>query len=629
MTGTSSDSAWLPPYILHQPVCTMDTGAGSRTWCSQVSHDQAKIPAARREPPALLPHLPKELRELSRRMTGKTVYNATVDYELTNVDLLTLLFDSAELPSKDDTILHVEASNPSNRLSKAQTATLTRRIAYILRRDFGVGASISGQDVVVCISSGEVLLPAVFYGTIAAGGVYSAASSSSTSAELQRQIEDGGARLLVASADCRAVAERAARQAGLPSDRILILESTDGKRSLLSKSGKDMLSVSSSELPWDKIMDPEILKRRIICLVYSSGTTGKPKGVTITHANMVAHALITRYSYRDFLNRQQTKDPTFSFEYRTIAHVPAAHIAGIQGYFVQPVVHGGTVYWMPKFDFVKFIEYNRSLRITIFFSVPPIFLLISQSSLVGDHFRSLYHAISGAAPMSAQLSRAVEKKLGCNISQVWGMSETAGSVTVQPWDEKDETGCISAVQPNTKLRIVDEDEQDVQDGTPGEFVVQSQIVTPGYWRNPTATVESFTRCGGWFKTGDIGIRKTGKFYIVDRKKELIKYKGLQVAPAELEALLLSHPLILDVAVIGVAVPTEEGSEVPRAYIVADVNKISEGEVKAFVKRELASYKQLRGGVSYVKAIPKSPTGKILRRELRELFMRESTLPAKL
>ncbi|CRK12656.1 putative acyl-coenzyme A synthetase like protein [Verticillium longisporum] len=580
-------------------------------------------------------------------MTGKTVYNATVDYELTNVDLLTLLFDSAELPSKDDTILHVEASNPDNRLSKAQTATLTRRIAHILRHDFRVGASISGKDVVVCISSGEVLLPAVFYGTIAAGGVYSAASSSSTSVELQRQIEDGGATLLIASADCRAVAERAARQTGLPSDRILILESTNGKRSLLSKSGNDLLSVSSSELPWDEITDPEILIKRIICLVYSSGTTGKPKGVTITHANMVAHALITRYSYRDFLNRQQTKDPKFSFEYRTIAHVPAAHIAGIQGYFVQPAVHGGTVYWMPKFDSVKFIEYNRSLRITMFFSVPPIFLLISQSSQVEDHFRSLYHAISGAAPMSPQLSRAVEKKLGCNISQVWGMSETAGSVTVQPWDEKDETGCISAIQPNTRLRIVDEDEQHVQDGTPGEFVVQSQIVTPGYWRNPTATVESFTRCGGWFKTGDIGIRKNGKFYIVDRKKvcnwllsllqmadnldfwELIKYKGLQVAPAELEALLLSHPLILDVAVIGVAVPTEEGNEVPRAYIVADVTKISEGEVKAFVKRELASYKQLRGGVSYVKAIPKSPTGKILRRELRQLFERESSLPAKL
>ncbi|CRK19394.1 hypothetical protein BN1708_012629 [Verticillium longisporum] len=145
----------------------------------------------------------------------------------------------------------------------------------------------------------------------------------------------------------------------------------------------------------------------------------------------------------------------------------------------------------------------------------------------------------------------------------------------------------------------------------GEVLLQ--IVTPGYGRNPMATVESFT----------------SKFYIVDRKKGLIKYKGLQVAPAELQALLLSNLLILDAAVIGVAVPTEERNEVPRAYIVADANKISEGEVKAFFKRDLASYKQLRGGVSYVKAILKSPTGKILRRELRELFERQSSLPAKL
>lgn len=233
---------------------------------------------------------------------------------------------------------------------------------------------------------------------------------------------------------------------------------------------------------------------------------------------MVAYALAIGYSHRDFVRRQRAQDPTFSFQYRTLSHVPAAHIAGMQGYFIHPAVHGGTVFWMPKFDFTQFINYNRSLEITTFFSVPPIYLLIAQSSQVTDHFRTLYHALSGAAPMGPELTKAVEKKLGCTVSQVWGMSETTGSVTIQPWDEKDDTGCISEIQPNTKLRILDDEENDVEDGHPGEFVVQGQTVSPGYWENPKATREAFTKCGEWFKTGDIGLRRNNKFYIVDRKK---------------------------------------------------------------------------------------------------------------
>ncbi|CAG9978349.1 unnamed protein product [Clonostachys byssicola] len=556
-------------------------------------------------------------------MTGKVVYNAKVDYDLPDLDLLSVLFESTHVPSDDSTVLHVEASHPDNFITKAQTASYTKRVAHILRHQYQIGASGPGKDVVVCISSGQVLLPTIFYGTIAAGGIYSAASSSLTTSEVKRQIEDGKATLLITSPDCLKTAKEAAQQACLPLERIVTLDSVNGKRSLLSHTGKDLMSGPSKELSWEKITNPSVLAKRTICLVYSSGTTGAPKGVIITQANMVAYAIAIGYSHRDFVRRQRAQDPTFSFQYRTLAHVPAAHIAGMQGYFIHPAVHGGTVFWMPKFDFTQFINYNRSLEITTFFSVPPIYLLISQSPQVTDHFRTLYHALSGAAPMGPELTKAVEKKLGCTVSQVWGMSETTGSVTIQPWDEKDDTGCISEIQPNTKLRILDDEENDVEDGHPGELVVQGQTVSPGYWENSKATEEAFTKCGEWFKTGDIGLRRNNKFYIVDRKKELIKYKGLQVAPAELEALLLTHPLIVDAAVIGIPVPGEDGNEVPRAYIVADPTKVSGGDVQAFVKRELASYKQLRGGVVYLNAIPKSPTGKILRRELRELVKKES------
>ncbi|KAL3425852.1 AMP-binding enzyme, partial [Phlyctema vagabunda] len=166
-------------------------------------------------------------------------------------------------------------------------------------------------------------------------------------------------------------------------------------------------------------------------------------------------------------------------------------------------------------------------------------------------------------------------------------------------------------------RLVDDTGRDVEEGKPGEVLVKGPMVTRGYHGNETATRGAFTP-DGWFRTGDVGERRDGKFYIVDRKKELIKYKGLQVAPAELEALLMSHPLILDAAVIGVEA---EGTEVPRAFVVP-ASGITKHEIQEFVKRNVAGYKQLRGGVVFTKAIPKSPSGKILRKDLREFSKNE-------
>jgi acyl-CoA synthetase (AMP-forming)/AMP-acid ligase II len=223
--------------------------------------------------------------------------------------------------------------------------------------------------------------------------------------------------------------------------------------------------------------------------------------------------------------------------------------------------------------------------------------------------------------MGAELMAQAEAKLGCPISQTWGLSETTGSVTAMPWDTHDASGSVSPLLANMRLRIVDDDEHDVPEGNEGEFLVKGPVITTGYWDNPAATRDSFTP-DGWFKTGDIGVYRDGKLYIVDRKKELIKYKGLQVAPAELEALLLAHNSITDAAVIGVPDPSGSGNELPRAYVVADKNKISEEEIKEYVKKNCAAHKQLRGGVVWLDAIPKSPSGKILRRELREMAKRE-------
>ncbi|KAJ5518220.1 hypothetical protein N7453_000642 [Penicillium expansum] len=228
--------------------------------------------------------------------------------------------------------------------------------------------------------------------------------------------------------------------------------------------------------------------------------------------------------------------------------------------------------------------------------------------------------------MGPQLQRLAESKLKCKISQAWGLTETTGAVTWLPWDREDTTGSISQLLPNTRLKIVDGSERPVQDGHSGEILVRGPNVTLGYWENKEVTAQAFT-ADGWFRTGDIGTRKDGKFYIVDRKKELIKFKGLQVAPADIEAVLIEHDQILDAGVVGIPDPQLAGNEIPQAFIVRKPGKssISEEDVKRYVRENLASHKQLRGDVRFTDVIPRNLSGKILRRKLVQFEEHERPL----
>lgn len=459
-----------------------------------------------------------------------TIYNPEKDYPLPDVDLLTLLFDSPLSLANEDTVVEAEAADDSNSITKGEARAYTKRIAYHLRNSFGIGKNGPGKDVVVCIASGQILLPTVFWAVIAAGGVYSAASSSFTPNELARQVQQGKSNLLIASSDCKEVALKTAKLCNIATSRVLILESMSHQRVLQPASGAANFLTGNAQphesLDWERVTDPKILADRVVCLLYSSGTTGVPKGVNLTHLNLVSEGLLPQLQFREYVARRKAKDPSYSFTYRTIAHLPAAHIAGCQGYFVNPLIAGGIVYWMPKFDFPKFLEYTAKHKVTMFFTVPPIYLLIAKSPLVTNQFATVEHCITGAAPMGPELTALAEKKLGCHISQTWGLSETTGSVTVMPWDQHDTTGSVSPLMPNCRLRIVDDDEKDVEEGQEGEFIVKGPNVCKGYLDNEKATREAFTP-DGWFKTGDIGLKKDGMFYIVDRKK--VRF-GLFVSP---------------------------------------------------------------------------------------------------
>jgi 4-coumarate--CoA ligase len=339
----------------------------------------------------------------------------------------------------------------------------------------------------------------------------------------------------------------------------------------------------------------------------------------LSHTMMVSQVYISSQVAREWaipriLSGEITPSPQ-----RTLAHLPAAHIAGVAGYFVGPVYSGSECYWMKKYSWQKFLEYNKQHKITAFFTVPAIWARMAKSPDVKDHFASLEGGAGGAAPLDASLQRAAGKRSGVQVAGTYGMSETTGSVCTLMRGLVDDTGSVGVAHPNVMIRLVDDEGRDVEEGEEGELWVKGPTVTKGYYRNPEATKNAFV--DGWYCSGDIlqYRKETGYFYVTDRKKELIKYKGIQVAPAELEGLLLSHPKIEDAAVIGV--PGED-TELPRAYVVADQNAISEQEIKAFVKDKVADHKQLRGGVKYVKEIPRSAVGKILRKDLRDVAKRE-------
>ena len=458
----------------------------------------------------------------------------------------------------------------------------------------------------------------MFYSTVGAGGVFSGASSAFTIGELVRQVKDADAKVLLCSEEFEQRTVQAAKQCSIPLDRVLIIDSKTPKNwnLIAADSRSEVLNLTDGPmLEWQRITNEKELHATTGCLLYSSGTTGLPKGVRISHWNLMACNPCCMQVGERYKARLKREGEPFFFS--TIAHLPIAHIAGIAWYSLNPFYMGGTTYWMQKYDFDSFIAYHRKYRPTCQFSVPPIWLQIAKSPKVTDHFDNLRVASTGAAPMGAELAKEVSKKLGkgkTRMSQFWGTTETTGSITGADWEFVDEGFSVGGIFPNLRLRILDENDKDLEDGQPGEMLVKGPVVCQGYHNRPEADRDSFL--DGFYRTGDIGIYKNGLVWIVDRKKELIKYKGLQVAPAELEALLISHPKINDAAVIGIR-DESQATEVPRAYVVAEPDTdLKAQEVMDFVRENLANHKQLRGGVVFVDEVPKTASGKILRKELR-------------
>jgi acyl-CoA synthetase (AMP-forming)/AMP-acid ligase II len=309
--------------------------------------------------------------------------------------------------------------------------------------------------VVVSFSNGQSALPCLFYGIIAAEGIYSAASTLLSAEELAGQIRDGSGKQLVCSEDVREVAVEAAKHAGLSEKNVLILR-TSPQISLEAVDGLAKWSYvpGQQELSWRTLTDPDELRKTIIGLVYSSGTTGRPKGVRISHANMVSEAFLPASMNRPIWSRWATAGKPF--ESRTLAHLGCAHISGVQGYFVNPFFDGGTVYWMPRLDLAAFLAHNAALKITTFFSLPLLYAAVTRHPAVTDQLASLRIAYSGGLPLDPRVYDS--PKLGGEgeertlLSQTWGATETTGAATHMPPDRRDKTGSVGVLLPNVLMR---------------------------------------------------------------------------------------------------------------------------------------------------------------------------------
>lgn len=444
----------------------------------------------------------------------------------------------------------------------------------------------------------------VFHGIMRSGCTATTVNTLYTEHEIESQLSDSKATHLFTLSMFLPQADAAAAAVGIPAANVILI---DGSADVLPDrtSLRSLLITGAS--PPELTLDPAT---HLAVLPYSSGTSGRAKGVMLTHRNLVANIAqggpVIGVSHRD----------------RILAVLPFFHIYGMNVLMNGALHHKAPIITMPKFDLPEFLRIIAERKATYLYIAPPIAVALAKHPIVDQYDTSSIRMVfSGAAPLDESLGRAVADRLGCSVRQGYGMSEMSPVSHTIPDDRDDiPLGTVGVTLPNMECKIMDPAtgaEIDVPTSgvsAPGELWCKGPNVMLGYLADPAATAETLDS-DGFLHTGDVAtVTWQGYVSIVDRVKELIKYKGYQVPPAELEAVLLTHPKIADAAVIGVL--DDEHEEIPKAFVVLQAGtELSADEVMAYVAERVAPHKKVRR-VEFIPLIPKSSAGKILRRELR-------------
>jgi acyl-CoA synthetase (AMP-forming)/AMP-acid ligase II len=491
----------------------------------------------------------------------------------------------------------------------AQLRGLIDRVSKNLYHDY----SLRKGQVVALMLPNTPWYAVLLNGIVSTGAICTTVNPIYTREELHHQLSDSGARLiitipmffdnLVSALDSETKIEGIivlSQEATIPTtNKVKVYHAAQ----TLFKEPKD-------NKPLNIQIDP---RKDLAFLPYSSGTTGLSKGVKLTHHNVM-------------YNMAQIESVIhFNPEEVVLGLLPMFHIYGLVVVLNSVLRSGATVVTMAKFDFVPFLEIVQKYKVTYGPLVPPILLALAKHPIVAKYdISSLKHIVSGAAPLAPSLASEVANKFGINVKNGYGMTE-ASPVLATPEDGDKDYASVGILLPMTDLKVVDvATGKELGEGEEGELCFRGPQVMQGYLNNDQATRDTIKN--GWLHSGDIGYYKNQHVYITDRLKELIKVKGFQVPPAELEALLVKNPNIADAGVIGI--PDERNGEIPKAFVVKRQGvTLTEKDVIDYMSEHVAPHKRVRV-VEFVNEIPKTAAGKILRRVLKERE-KAKLLPSKL
>jgi acyl-CoA synthetase (AMP-forming)/AMP-acid ligase II len=470
-------------------------------------------------------------------------------------------------------------------LSYAALSDAVRRVAAGLAQ-----RGLQKGDVLANFASNCTGYVVAFLAASSLGAITTPVNHLVTAEELARQLADSDSRFLLTTPNLLSVARMAT--AHHPVQETFVLG--DGDASPFADLYQSEPGVA------DQAIDPA---HDVIALPYSSGTTGLPKGVMLTHRNIVGNVCQINVP-----QQMQEAEVVFCLP-------PFSHQYGLF-LIAWTLSVGATLVFAPRFELATFLGAVERHRVTRAYVAPPVVLaLANDPSVDRTDLSSLRVMTSGAAPLSADLMRRCGERLGCTVIQASGLTETSPATHSQsPSDPRLLLGSIGPCLPNTECKVVDVDTgAELGPDHLGEIWLRGPQVMKGYLNRPEATA-AMIDSDGWLHTGDLGCADAaGNFFIVDRLKEMIKYKGYQIAPAELEAVLLSHPAVVDAAVI--PIPDEGAGELPKAFVVLKEDSTAE-DIMTFVAARVAPYKKVRR-LEFIDQIPKSASGKILRRVLVE------------
>jgi long-chain acyl-CoA synthetase len=464
-----------------------------------------------------------------------------------------------------------------------ETWTACRRLGRVLQ-----DAGVKKGDRVAILSANCPEYFLAFYGTLFAGGVVTTLNPLYKEREILHQLEDCGATAIFAMGPlCPAVEQ--------------VKEHLPNLAHVFKIEDAWILAGEAPEAPRPVKLD---VKTDLAALPYSSGTTGLPKGVMLSHYNLVS-------------NVRQTLSTGLMSGYSTVLDfLPFYHIYGMIVLMACGFAYGVPQVVMPRFDPALCLDLIQRYRITNLFAVPPALLALSNFPDTAKYdISSLNMIMSGAAPLPMEVAKATARALDTTVLQGYGLTETSPVTNVNPINRIKEPTVGPPVADTVQKVVSLEDGRELGTGEVGELLTFGPQVMQGYWQRPEDTAETLPG-EGWIRTGDIvSVDEEGYVTILDRKKEMIKYKGYQIAPAELEALLMEHPAVMDSAVIPKR--DAESGEIPKAFILLrEGQQASQEELMRFVEDRVAPYKKVRE-IEFVEAIPKTPSGKILRRELIE------------